>query len=277
MGAKLGVVPGPPGGRWLITRLTDRTAEAGVGAPRRVTLRPMEGTDGGTTILRLPVAPTVKWLWWAGGVVVALHLASWWALHLGVAKARVIHLLFDLRGEGNLSAYYAALLLLTGGIVALLIARGGHAQGVMRRGWWLLALVLLFLSADEAGQVHEKFNKSMGALVGEGHMGTLHFAWVLPYAVLTAVFALVSVPWLRALPARTRRGLLVAGAVYVAGALGMEPVESMMVHMDQGSPAVVLSCTLEESLELAGLTLCLAVLLDHLRRTVPQVLLRLDP
>ncbi len=229
----------------------------------------MEGTDGGSTILRLPVAPTVKWLWWTGGTVVALHL--------GIGGARVVHLLFDLRAEGNLSAYYAALLLLAGGVAALLIAHGPRSEGRVRQGWWLLALVLLFLSTDEAGQVHEKLNKSMRALLGEGFMGTLRFGWVVPYAVLTALFAALSIPWLRALPARTRRGLLVAGAVYVAGALGMEPVESMMVHMDQSSPAVVLACTLEESLELAGLTLCLSVLLGHMQRHVQRIDLRTGP
>ena len=200
----------------------------------------------------------------AAGIVV-LHSLSWLALESGWTKARLVHLLFDLRAEGNLSSYFAALLLLLNGILCLVSARIEEGSTTERHGWLVAGLVLLFLSADEAGQVHEKLNKSMRALVGEGYGGLLKFAWVVPYSLLLTGVAAYLLPWLRRLPGVTRKGVLIAGVVYVSGALLMELVESAQAHLDQDHVRVVVAYTVEETLELAGQLFFLRTVLLHLQ------------
>jgi hypothetical protein len=98
----------------------------------------------------------------------------------------------------------------------------------------------------------------------------LHFAWVVPGAALACVVGLVLLRRLRAQPVEVRRRLVVAGAVYLTGALVLETVSGQVLRVyGAGGKAYTLVTSVEEGLEMAGASLLLAALLLQLRQAKP--------
>ena len=124
---------------------------------------------------------------------------------------------------GNDKAYNALLLLIPTALFWL-IARAKRAQGdPFRRTWRGLNLLLLFLTLDEYFALHDK----LGAPIRNAfHLsGFLRYAWVIPYAALVLIVSVSLIRFLLHLPPAIRRGLLLAGGIYVLGALGLEVFE----------------------------------------------------
>lgn len=157
--------------------------------------------------------------------------------------------------EGNITTWYSALLLSA-------VALGLAAHAVLLRGagagwraYAALAAIALLLSADEAASMHEQLNRLAEFLeVG----GTWTFAWVV-----------LGIP-LVVIDRRMRNRLIVAGAIFLAGALGFEVLGGMIVTGGAvtSNPFDVVAYQavqlLEEGLEVAGALLALWATLDAL-------------
>ena len=185
----------------------------------------------------------------AAGLAVELwHLRAPEASELFVQK-------LSLSYEGNVPTWFATLLLFSCAIVA-----GSIAQRALtfRRHWWGVAAVFAYASLDEAAELHEH----MGGNFSFG--GALYFDWVIPAAVLLVALVLIFLPFVRALEASTRRRLIVAGAVYVSGAVLMElPLGWWTDRAGSDSLGYVLIDWVEETMELAGASLALVALVRH--------------
>ncbi len=160
--------------------------------------------------------------------------------------------------EGNLPTWYAAGLLWTAGLG--LGQCGRRHVGPDRLRWFALAGIFMLLSLDEAIELHEHLGGD-----AQRH-GVLYFSWVLPGALLTGSFALAYLGFWRRLPPPTRRDFALAFALFVGGALGMElPLGAWTeVHGDENLVYGVIDFV-EESLELAGLSVFLVAIAGHLR------------
>lgn len=209
--------------------------------------------------------------------IIVLHMAGWVLDRQGVAQVKVVRLLFDLRAEGNVASAFSALLWLVAALLMALLHVQERSSPSGRAEWGWLAGLFLFLACDEVAQVHEKLNKSMRALLGGGDQGILNYAWVIPYAVFMALVLGCCIRFLRAVDQRTSRGLLLAGAVFVAGAMGMELVESAHTHLPLDAPLVFVSTTVEETLEMTGVLLLIHTLLRHWQRHVDGMQVRCIP
>ena len=183
--------------------------------------------------------------------------------------------LFDFNGEANLPTLFSVLLLATA--AALLFLLGATDARATRRGWYWLGAVFVFLALDEGAGIHDGLALPLRLLFGTD--GVLYFAWVIPYALLAGAVFLTSIPLLRRLPAVTRNLFLLAGGLYVGGALGMELIEGWQVAHDGGHKRAVffLWVALEESLEMIGLAVFIHALLRHLVSTQPTLALRFTP
>jgi hypothetical protein len=164
--------------------------------------------------------------------------------------------LFSLSYEGNLPTWYSSSLLLACAVTLGAIAPGApDGQG---RYWSLLAAVFGYLSIDEAVGLHEQLNE----LVHLG--GPLYFGWILPAGVAVALLGAAYLRFLLRLPPQTRRRFLLAGALYVGGALLMEiPLGLWTEAHGDGDLGYALIDFVEESLEMIGATLFLLALLRH--------------
>lgn len=163
--------------------------------------------------------------------------------------------------EGNLPTWYSSGLLACCGLLLLALATGVRQRGgpyVQR--WLLLGGVFLWMSLDEAVELHE----NLGQLV-ELH-GVLYFSWVVPAGVIVLLLGLAYLPFLRHLPQKTRRRFVVAGLLYVGGALVMElPLGLWVERVGRDHLGYALIDWVEETLEIFGATLFLLSLLSHLR------------
>src|SRR5690606_23280057 len=171
----------------------------------------------------------------------------------------------------------------------LFYLHGKTEAGKKRRGWYLMAVVFIFLGIDEGSQVHEKFMFFSQRLLNTGgirtaDLGWFYYSWVIPYGLAAAGLVLVLSRWLFNLPPKLRRGLILSGSIYLLGAVIMEmasgkaslatyhppsdfpwlPCESYTdfancwLYMD---PAYITLYTLEEILEMTGLILAVHFLL----------------
>jgi hypothetical protein len=163
--------------------------------------------------------------------------------------------------EGNLPTWYSSGLLACCGLLLLATATGVRQRGgPYFRRWLLLGGVFLWMSLDEAVELHE----NLGQLV-ELH-GVLYFSWVVPAGVIVLLLGLAYLPFLRHLPQKTRRRFVVAGLLYVGGALVMElPLGLWVERVGRDHLGYALIDWVEETLEIFGATLFLLSLLGHLR------------
>ena len=93
----------------------------------------------------------------------------------------------------------------------------------------------------------------------------LRWEWVIPYAIFALGVAVVYLPFLFRLAARTRHLFLLAGAVYVGGALVLEGAQAQVVETyGTGTVANTILASVEEASELAGVIILVYALIAHL-------------
>lgn len=173
----------------------------------------------------------------------------------------------DPDGEANVWAWYSALV-----ISMLAFSFGVHA--LVRRGTdrWLphavLAAVVLYLSVDEAAGLHER----LGALGPSG----LAYPWLVVGIPLALAGGIGVLRVARGIDPTMRRRLLVAGFVYLSGAIGMEAVQEVFFDFSGPSHSMFVDVLLkvaiavEEGLEVAGVLLALRAVWSPLQvRTGP--------
>jgi len=142
------------------------------------------------------------------------------------------------------------------GLIANLRAMTGRSDGLQ---WGILAFGFAGLSLDEAVGLHEKLSDT---IVGSLHLaGIWSYGWVVPALVIAVTALLLFVPFLRRLPFNIAHGLVIAGILFVGGAVGMEMLSGLIVGApDQMSLTYRSLVAIEEALELAGALLCLYII-----------------
>lgn len=179
--------------------------------------------------------------------------------------------LVNLSYEGNLPTWYSATLLFVCALLLTVIARAKLAAGSpYRRHWAALGAIFLYLSLDEAALIHEMINQPLTESLGLG--GVFYFSWVLPFGLFVLIFVVCYLRFLGHLPGRFRRRFVLAGAVYVGGALGTELPVSWWYERHGGDNLTYgLLNVAQESLEILGATLFCAALLAYIRQEVGEL------
>ena len=177
---------------------------------------------------------------------------------------------FDLDQErNNLPTWFQSSSLLLCSFLLCIIALIRHEiKDKDTRFWGIMALVFLYLSLDEAVSIHEQTAVPFRELF-QTH-GILFFGWVIPAIFLCGLFFIWSLKFLRNLPPRVSWLFIFAGAIYVSGALGVEMIgasyyESFIEPLNgKVDLNYTLLTTLEELLEMCGITTFAYALLDYL-------------
>ncbi len=159
--------------------------------------------------------------------------------------------------------FYTGLLLLASSVLLLIISTMKESTRFLRRRWSILSIIFLGLALDEGTSFHEFLNvNTLQAYAPTSKC--LRWTWVIPYGVFTSMVFIWHVPFLRSLPRRTA-GLLLAGALYVGGAMGVELIGSAFYTV-QGSQSLGYGMTthVKEFLEMIGLIMFIYGLLDYL-------------
>ena len=178
-------------------------------------------------------------------------------------------------GEGNLWAWASGLLL--AGIGTSLAVVGFAARHELHRGapYFALGALALVLSADEIAQLHEKFARF-------DFDTDFTFAWLsvgVPVAIVVGLIVL----WIaRRIDRQLRRRLIVAGIIFLLGAIGFEALGGLVIRgqldeLARTSLPYHLLVGIEEGLEVTGALLALAAALSALtiERTAAGILVRI--
>jgi hypothetical protein len=180
---------------------------------------------------------------------------------LGQLRAKSALLpMFSLSYEQNIPTWYSSALLFACSLLLALRALGSvRSQAGYVRHWWLLAAGFLYISLDETASIHE------GASQFFDLGGVLFFGWVIPAGIIVLALGVAYLRFLTHLPRRTRVQFIVAGAIYVSGALLVElPLGSWTERHGSDNFGYAAIDWVEETMELLGVTLFLLSLLESL-------------
>ena len=204
--------------------------------------------------LRLPLFVALAIVVSAGVVVEMLQPVYGLSTQAGIVP------FLSMSYEGNVPTFYTAvILMLDASLLALAALAAKKARERFVPHWWVLSLGFVYIAVDEVFSFHE----AAGGLLDLS--GVLYFSWVVPAALVVVLVGLAYVPFLRGLPARTRIRFLIAGAIYVGGAVGMElPLGYWTEKHGSHNLGYGLIDAVEEALEMLGLNLFLLWLVDHL-------------
>ena len=186
--------------------------------------------------------------------------------------------LFDVDREHNIPTYFSVLLMLFAVLLLAVIAiLSGEQRASHVSKWAVLSFGFLFMAFDEAFQVHERLISPVRTLLGNGNLGVLYYAWVIPGIALVLGLALFFRKFLLDLPAKTSRRFMMAATIYIGGAIGVELIGGRYVELHSAyGLKYSMIVTIEEGLEMAGLIVFIWALLKHCADDYKEVRFRFD-
>jgi RsiW-degrading membrane proteinase PrsW (M82 family) len=105
--------------------------------------------------------------------------------------------------------------------------------------------------------------------------GFLYYTWVIPGAIFVIICLLSFLPFIRHLPAKTRRLFLICGTLFVGGALDLEIVTGYHDYLYGKENLVdVVMTTVEEFLEMLGIVVFIYALLSYISSYMKDMDLR---
>jgi len=181
--------------------------------------------------------------------------------------------MFSFDGEKNIPSFFSTINFLLSAACLFLIS--GHIKRsdkpLHHRKWYLLGFIFVWLAMDELLSIHELIGKPTIAflkfLLQQDNLGALHFGWFVPYLIILALIGLYFIKFVFSLPASTLKGMVVAGVVFLTGAVGMEVVGGY-VSAGGGEASILYKVcyTLEEALEMLGIILFIHTLVRYMER-----------
>lgn len=174
----------------------------------------------------------------------------------------------DMNGEGNLPAWFTVACWFLAGILAYCVAQVDKIPR-QKIAWYGVMVLSLFISFDEMTMFHETFGSMLGSSIGKATgVGDIFFyKWLIYGFIFSIATGFLFLPFLYRLPKSTRQRIIIAGAVFLIGAVGIEflgaasQAGAIDLVKGKGWPIAI---ALEETLEMLGVILFIYALLHHL-------------
>jgi hypothetical protein len=171
--------------------------------------------------------------------------------------------LFSVNAEQAIPTWYSILLLFG---AALLVANIAFAERTRQQPytvyWMGLALIFLYLSIDEGAVIHEIASDAIQVYTTT--TGYLTFPWLVVAAPLVIIFGLLYARFLFVLQRRTALLFILAGVIYIGGAMGIEAVSANHYSLGGGvSFSYLAIATVEELCEMLGIVVFIYALLSY--------------
>jgi hypothetical protein len=205
-------------------------------------------------------------------LLMALSIAGQFAKHvLGFPTLLGLVRLFYVELEANAPSWYQATAFAFGALLLATIGTMVRRSGApFWRHWMVLAAIFLFLSLDESAGIHELTMEPLQRVNGIVH-GAFRAQWVMIGLAAVAVVAAAYARFFFHLSGRERAHVLVAGILFVGGAIGIEMATQAMYGEDYDPSlkeglAYVIGAHIEEGLEMVGLAVFIDFLLARLTR-----------
>ena len=177
----------------------------------------------------------------------------------------------DVDWEGSLPSYFSSLLLIGSSVLLGIIAFHKKANRDDYSLHWLgLSIIFFLLSIDETVAIHEGFVYPLQDLLGAS--GFFYYAWVIPGIICVGIFGLAYWRFVMHLPPKARKLFILAGMIFLSGAIGMELIGGKWADtIGIENLVYVLIVTVEESLEMTGIVVFIYALLQYLKTLLPNI------
>ncbi len=188
----------------------------------------------------------------------------------------------DLDGESNNlpNWYQSSTLLLSSFLLAIVTLTKKAEQDINVRYWGFLSFTFLYLSLDELVSIHEHLTMPFRTMFDLN--GIFFLSWVIPAMIILGIFALAYTKFLWRLPVQSRWLFIVAGTIYVTGAVGIEMLDGKYLQMHEAEITSItatgqiafnyaLMTAAEELFEMAGILIFNYALLSYLMPSVARV------
>ncbi len=186
-------------------------------------------------------------LWAIAGGLVGVHVVLNIIHYQFLDLPWLLRQIFDVDEEDSFPTWYSGMILFVTSITAALNARRESVRGgALAPQWTMLGIGFLLLSIDEIAGMHETLNSSVS------------FSWTIPGAIVAAFAGGLLVPFLWKLPRAYAVRFVIAGAIYLGGALGVEVATDPYAENDAlNTLAYNLWTAVEELMEMAGVLIFL--------------------
>lgn len=152
-----------------------------------------------------------KWLWAIAALLVVSHVV-FMIVHYRITEIPCgLRELFDLEENESLGGFFTTLILMFAGLLVLYHARQSHEENrAIRILWLMLGIGFFFLSIVNIVGLH----RIMSALPD--------VSWTVLATPVAVLVGTAYIPFLLRLPASTRNRFIAAGAIYLAGSIGID-------------------------------------------------------
>ena len=186
--------------------------------------------------------------------------------------------LFNLNNENNIPTLFQSVILATSSfllvIVSILESQRKEPQTVF---WVVLSFGLSYMALDEWFEFHEKLTQPLRDWIGTAKLGVFYFTWVIVGILIVALAILFFFRFVKKLDPKTRRTLFLAGALYIAGAIGFELIGGLVAE-SRGTENLFynLLVACEETLEMSGVIFFINGLLGFLSQKYPDFSIKVE-
>ncbi|MBX7257622.1 MAG: hypothetical protein K1Y02_14775 [Candidatus Hydrogenedentes bacterium] len=216
------------------------------------------------------------------GILLALHSVGQISrLAFGHANLKGLVPLFCVEDEFNVPSFWSAILWLMSGAVSGFITLCERRAATKHVVYWAgICILCSYFALDETVQIHERLGTVMVSLVaarGGKVNALLYYLWVVPGGLFAlAVFVLYS-RFLLALPRRVAVLFVVSGVLFLSGALCMELYEGTLDAAGKYmGPLYTVCVTIEEGLEMVGVSVFVYTLLEYVATAHGQIELKVS-
>ncbi len=183
----------------------------------------------------------------------------------------IFRILFDLNSEDNIPTIYSGAALLFCSILTETVFQAHKlAKNKDFWSWRGLSIVFAGLSLDELIGFHERLTTPLQNTFNTS--GFFYYAWVIVGAIFVLGFLLVFGRFITTLPRKTRRLFLIAGTIYVVGAIATELVGGYYeYYYTQSNMVYAFITTIEEVLEMVGIIIFIYGLLLYINTNMKGI------
>ena len=189
---------------------------------------------------------------------------------LGHGRLFGLILCFDVGSDSNGPTWYSSITLL---FCSLLLAFIAASQKTVRTryalNWKVLSAIFLYISIDEVAMIHEKAGLILGSSISK--TGFFYYGWVTVGIPLVLIFVLSYLKFLAHLPKKTRLLFVVAGTIFISGALGAEMFAGRYEYLYGLDMTHAMITDLEEFCEMFGIVVFIYALLSYIDENLKEV------
>jgi hypothetical protein len=171
---------------------------------------------------------------------------------------------FNMDIEANPPTLFSVFLLLLSAAILFIIFKVLYGKKKKNKFYWLgLSIFFIIIGIDESVSVHERISGLLEKWLNPS--GIFYYGTVIIGLLFIPIIIIFSIVFLKSLPSKIRTWFIIAGTIYISGALGMEMIGGWYFEIHNYNFIYQVISTIEEVLEMIGIIVFIKTLLQYLK------------